>query len=93
MPFEADAARSLSPAHDDAHTPTMQGLADGMWASAPTPAAANAHATPSAEQATAAPKGKEKAAKGPLNLLDLPMDILKEIIHQVSRPRTCTRTC
>ena len=30
-------------------------------------------------------KGKEKAGKGPLRLLDLPVDILKEIIHQVSR--------
>jgi len=34
-------------------------------------------------------KGKEKewaavARKGPLRLLDLPVDILKEIIHQVS---------
>jgi hypothetical protein len=28
-------------------------------------------------------KGKEKARKGPLGLLDLPVDILKEIIHQV----------
>jgi hypothetical protein len=31
----------------------------------------------------APPKGKEKAATGPLKLLDLPVDVLKEIIHQV----------
>jgi hypothetical protein len=29
-------------------------------------------------------KGKERARKGPLRLLDLPVDVLKEIIHQVS---------
>jgi hypothetical protein len=52
-----------------------------MWTNAPAPSAVSAHA--SAEQVTV-PKGKEKAAKGPLKLLDLPMDILKEIIHQVS---------
>jgi hypothetical protein len=29
-------------------------------------------------------KGKEKAREGPLRLLDLPIDVLKEIVHQVS---------
>ena len=32
-------------------------------------------------------KGKDKA-RGPLRLLDLPVDVLKEIIHQVRPPRT-----
>lgn len=35
------------------------------------------------EASNKASKGKEKAAKGPLRLLDLPVDILREIIHQV----------
>jgi hypothetical protein len=46
----------------------------------------------SAEQVMA-PKGKEKAARGPLKLLDLPMDILKEIIHQVSRSIISAAPC
>lgn len=33
-------------------------------------------------------KGKEKARQAPLRLLDLPVDVLKEIIQQVSIPRT-----
>lgn len=32
-------------------------------------------------------KGKGKA-RGPLRLLDLPVDVLKEIIHQVRSPRS-----
>ncbi|KAA8613306.1 hypothetical protein PtrSN002B_004175 [Pyrenophora tritici-repentis] len=91
MPFDQDAARSLSPQHDDAHTPAMQGLDDGIWPSAPATAAVNA--TPSTEQVTPAPKGKERAAKGPLNLLDLPMDILKEIIHQLPHTNDLTSLC
>jgi hypothetical protein len=44
-------------------------------------------APPADDAVNKAPKGKEKAAKGPLRLLDLPVDILKEIIHQVhTRP-------
>lgn len=31
-------------------------------------------------------KDMDKAARGPLRLLDLPVDILKEIIHQVCAP-------
>ncbi|CAA9965806.1 hypothetical protein PTMSG1_09165 [Pyrenophora teres f. maculata] len=90
-PFDQDAARLLSPAHDDAHTSAMQGLDDGIWQSAPAPAPVNA--TPSTEQVTPAPKGKERAAKGPLNLLDLPMDILKEIIHQLPHTNDLTSLC
>ncbi|RMZ70273.1 f-box domain-containing [Pyrenophora seminiperda CCB06] len=84
MPSEADAARPLSSAHDDAHTAAVQGLADSMWPNAPVPATVNA---------TPALKGKERAAKGPLNLLDLPMDILKEIIHQLPHTNDLTSLC
>ncbi|KAF2658045.1 F-box domain-containing protein [Lophiostoma macrostomum CBS 122681] len=35
-------------------------------------------------------KGKEKARKGPLRLLDLPVDILKEIIHQLPHTNDLT---
>jgi hypothetical protein len=44
------------------------------------------NAPPTNEAVNKAPKGKEKAAKGPLRLLDLPVDVLKEIIHQVHAP-------
>lgn len=40
-----------------------------------------------------APKGKAKAATGPLRLLDLPVDILKEIIHQVRRSPNAAYGC
>lgn len=80
--FEEDVAQSLSSSPDDAHTIATQRAADDAWPShlavpiavgASTAAAAVKHA----------PKGKEKAVKKPLQLLDLPVDILKEIIHQV----------
>jgi hypothetical protein len=82
LPSDRNLTRCFSPLQDDAHTAEMQGHGEGVWTSAPTPSVVNA--TASAEQAMEA-KGKEKAPKGPLKLLDLPMDILKEIIHQVSR--------
>jgi hypothetical protein len=82
LPSEGDLARSLSPSQDDAHAFGMQGQLEGVWTNIP--ATSTMNAPTSAEQVTA-PKGKEKAAKGPLKLLDLPMDILKEIIHQVSK--------
>jgi hypothetical protein len=54
---------------------------EAVWkTSVPAPAVS---APPAAEAVNKAPKGKEKAAKGPLRLLDLPVDVLKEIIHQV----------
>ena len=82
LPSERDLARAFSPSSDDAPTAEMQAHAEGAWMSAPAPSMVNA--TESAEQGVES-KGKEKATKGPLKLLDLPMDILKEIIHQVSR--------
>jgi hypothetical protein len=86
--FDSDAARSLSPSQADAHTALMEEELERVWAAAPALSAASAQ--PSGEQATT-PKGKEKAGYGPLKLLDLPMDILKEIIHQVSRSRGRSR--
>lgn len=84
LPAEEPLARSFAVLQDDAHMP---------WALESAPAVAMREEAPSGmgasgpdETATAA-KGKEKAAKGPLKLLDLPMDILKEIIHQVSTGR------
>jgi hypothetical protein len=90
LPSDRNLTRTFSPSHDDAQTGDMHGHADGVWTSAPAPGVVNA--TESAEQAME-PKGKEKATKGPLKLLDLPMDILKEIIHQVSRGVLCAAPC
>ena len=78
-----DIAQSLSSSPDGAHTPPIQRECDNSWPSHLTvPNAAGA--SPVAEPVHHVPKGKEKATKGPLRLLDLPVDILKEIIHQVS---------
>lgn len=84
MPPDEDHARPLSPLLDEAHT--MGALGEIDTARFSPHARHGAHAPPPSllpEQTTALPKGKEKAATGPLKLLDLPVDILKEIIHQV----------
>jgi hypothetical protein len=86
LPSDEDAGRSLSPSPDTAHAMATQTGADAV---PPTGAAehvpARGAAAPPADEAVnkAPPKGKEKAATGPLRLLDLPVDVLKEIIHQV----------
>jgi len=50
----------------------------------PTSAPASASMATAADEAVdSVSKGKEKAVKGPLRLLDLPVDVLKDIIHQV----------
>lgn len=50
----------------------------------PTSVPGSAAMAPAADEAVdSVTKGKEKAAKGPLRLLDLPVDVLKDIIHQV----------
>jgi len=89
LPSDGDFARSLSPSQDDAQPlGGAQGQNDDdVWTATPAPGTVKATASASAEQVTIA-KGKEKAAKSPLKLLDLPMDILKEIIHQVSSADT-----
>jgi hypothetical protein len=81
LPSEDDLGRSLPPSLDDAHTMATQNEADFAWQTG-VPASAGRGPLPDAAVNTAL-KGKEKAAKGPLRLLDLPVDVLKEIIHQV----------
>lgn len=78
---EDDTSRARSPSLDDAPPMAIQHDVEtvprrSMAASAVTALAAG-------EAGHAAAKGKEKAARGPLRLLDLPVDVLKEIIHQV----------
>jgi hypothetical protein len=90
FPSEGDLARSRSPPQDDAHAFGMHVQPEGGWTSAPAPSTVNA---PASGEQVMVPKGKEKAAKGPLKLLDLPMDILKEIIHQVSRSIISAAPC
>lgn len=94
LPSEEDLARSNPPPQDAAHTMATQGEADVEWGS---PAATSVgSAPPSGDTMTVpapVPKGKEKAAKAPLRLLDLPMDILKEIIHQVRATPHITASC
>ncbi|KAH4250985.1 hypothetical protein HBH98_194140 [Parastagonospora nodorum] len=86
-----DAAHSLStslPPHDDGHTMATPIEADGARK---TGVAANVvTASASDDDVNRAPKGKEKVAKGPLRLLDLPVDILKEMIHQLPHTNDLT---
>lgn len=81
-PFDDDPNSPPSPSQGDARTILTQSEADGDWDSA-TEATPEPIPCPTREPATKPVKGKEKARKGPLRLLDLPVDILKEIIHQV----------
>ncbi|KAH7378803.1 F-box domain-containing protein [Pyrenochaeta sp. MPI-SDFR-AT-0127] len=94
FPTEEDLARSISLPQDDAHTMATQGQVE---VESESPAAASIISTPPSGDVLMAtvptPKGKEKAAKGPLKLLDLPMDILKEIIHQLPHTNDLTSLC
>lgn len=81
LPSEEEPGRSLSPSPDDAHLMATQSEVEAVW-EASVPASA-VTAPPTDEAGPKVLKGKEKAAKGPLRLLELPVDILKEIIHQV----------
>jgi hypothetical protein len=78
-----------SPDHGHAHALATHRGADHAWPShltVPNPHAVGASAAAVADAAEPlkhATKGKEKAARGPLRLLDLPVDVLKEIILQV----------
>ncbi|KAF2129940.1 F-box domain-containing protein [Dothidotthia symphoricarpi CBS 119687] len=77
---------SPSPSHDDAHTAATHDMEEAgvRWGS-DRPGASEPRAGSSQE-----PKGKEKAGKGPLRLLDLPVDVLKEIIHQLPHTNDLT---
>ncbi|KAF1830545.1 F-box domain-containing protein [Decorospora gaudefroyi] len=89
LPSGGHPVGSLSPPPDDVHTAMgMQTQPEGVRTSA---SAVGAPA--SAEQQDMAAKGKEKAAKAPLSLLGLPMDILKEIIHQLPHTNDLTSLC
>lgn len=85
----ADTPRADSPSLDDAHphTHTMPTQGDAhaepVWVTTARPATTSDALADDAAPPAMPPKGKEKATKGPLRLLDLPVDILKEIIHQV----------
>jgi hypothetical protein len=80
---DEDIARALSPSFEHAHTmATHNSEAEGMM-KPNAPATLPVKTTSADDEVDKAAKGKEKAAKGPLKLLDLPVDVLKEIIHQV----------
>lgn len=82
LPSDKDHARPNSPSQDDAHTMGAPASTDVARTSPPAQHEVSAPLPDQTVKVTV-PKGKEKAAKGPLRLLDLPVDILKEIIHQV----------
>ncbi|KAF2630072.1 F-box domain-containing protein [Macroventuria anomochaeta] len=89
LTFEEDIAQSLFSSPDDAHTTATHKESDDAWPShlaVPNTAGASS----AAEPVKHVPKGKEKATKGPLRLLDLPVDILKEIIHQLPHTNDLT---
>ncbi|KAF2798257.1 F-box domain-containing protein [Melanomma pulvis-pyrius CBS 109.77] len=91
-PFDDDLASTPSLPQDDAQTATTKANADGDWESVSGADATSASSTTPAsrEPAPTPVKGKEKARKGPLRLLDLPVDILKEIIHQLPHTNDLT---
>ncbi|KAH6637580.1 hypothetical protein C7974DRAFT_355230 [Boeremia exigua] len=89
LAFDEDTAQSLSSSPGDAHPTATPRNPDDAWPShRAVPSAVGASSA--GELALQAPKGKEKAAKGPLRLLDLPVDVLKEIIHQLPHTNDLT---
>ncbi|KAF2033379.1 F-box domain-containing protein [Setomelanomma holmii] len=88
LPSEEEPVRSLSSSPDDAHTMATQTTTGAVWAASVPATAVSAAAAD--DTTSRVPKGKEKAAKGPLRLLDLPVDILKEIIHQLPHTNDLT---
>ncbi|KAJ4363757.1 hypothetical protein N0V95_000951 [Ascochyta clinopodiicola] len=89
LTLDDDIARSLSPSPDDVDGIATQKEPDGVWPShlaVPNAAGASLITEPARpEQHAPSTKGKEKAVKGPLRLLDLPVDVLREIIHQADQ--------
>lgn len=86
LTLEDDAAQSLSSSPDHVHTTATHRDSDDAWqCHLAVPNAAGASTT--VEPVKAAAQAKEKVTRGPLRLLDLPVDILKEIIHQVRLAR------
>ncbi|KAF2868946.1 hypothetical protein BDV95DRAFT_577986 [Massariosphaeria phaeospora] len=88
-PFDVDLNSTASPSQDDAHTSSTESDAEGDWDSATEGDAVGVSCPPAPASATSL-KGKEKAAKDPMRFLDLPVDILKEIIHQLPHTNDLT---
>jgi hypothetical protein len=91
-PFDDDVASTISGIMDDAQT--VSTLEDGARETPSAIESGEVQATVEEDldkgNTPKLLKGKEKectktANKAPLRLLDLPVDVLKEIIHQVSR--------
>ncbi|ORY15862.1 hypothetical protein BCR34DRAFT_507933 [Clohesyomyces aquaticus] len=94
-PFDDELNPPKSPLPDDAHAMLTSEDFDGdaeSVADVPDVPDESARTTAEAARETMikALKGKEKARKGPLKLLDLPVDILKEIIHQLPHTNDLT---
>ncbi|KAH7394045.1 hypothetical protein DE146DRAFT_115909 [Phaeosphaeria sp. MPI-PUGE-AT-0046c] len=85
---EDDTNHARSPSPNDAHPMATRHDVDSVPKRSV--AASAEGALPVGEAAHAATKGKEKAARGPLRLLDLPVDVLKEIIHQLPHTNDLT---
>ncbi|KAF2730251.1 hypothetical protein EJ04DRAFT_500829 [Polyplosphaeria fusca] len=92
---------SPSPSQDELKVPASPGPGDAPTTAPMAEICSDANGAPEAGAHDAAPstsnesitkllKGKEKARTGPLRLLDLPVDILKEIIHQLPHTNDLT---
>jgi hypothetical protein len=81
-PSEEELGCALSAVQNEGHAAATQSEPAEVDVVTAEPASA-VRASPVEVVAHKAPKGKAKAATGPLKLLDLPVDVLKEIIHQV----------
>ncbi|KAF2175034.1 hypothetical protein K469DRAFT_703353 [Zopfia rhizophila CBS 207.26] len=92
-PFDDDLNSSSSPSPDDAQTISTVEEGDGdpeiTIESTPGDGTKIEHHSPT-DTVNKFLKGKEKARNGPLRLLDLPVDILKEIIHQLPHTNDLT---
>ncbi|KAF1928878.1 uncharacterized protein M421DRAFT_420114 [Didymella exigua CBS 183.55] len=90
LAFEKDIAQSPGDAHASATAAEAAEAAQVAEAGEPAQPVQPTQPAQPAQPASHAPKGKEKAAKGPLRLLDLPVDMLKEIIHQLPHTNDLT---
>ncbi|KZM22695.1 uncharacterized protein EKO05_0009621 [Ascochyta rabiei] len=94
LTLDDDTAQSLSSSPDGVQGVATQRGPDHVWPShvaVPNAAGASPTAEPARpEQHAPSAKGKEKAAKRPLRLLDLPVDVLREIIHQLPHTNDLT---
>lgn len=92
------ASPALAPTPTPTPTPPPSSSPDALSAGPPddeapgSPRHGRLDGAPRATRGTTSrpPKGKEKARESPLRLLDLPVDILKEIIHQLPHTNDLT---